>query len=120
MEISPGLIPRAYRIGYFPMAESRDGDRVFWLDPERRGSLPLDAFHLPRRLARNVLSGVFEPGHEGSPAGVAPPVFTSGLIRRYRSPKMAGWAGHIGNAGYQRWLESQHFRVWGASSECPT
>ena len=40
---------RAYRAGLFPMAESRGGDRLYWLDPERRGIMPLDAgFHLPR------------------------------------------------------------------------
>lgn len=59
-EITPELMLRAYRAGLFPMAESRWGDRLYWLDPELRGVLPLDAgFHLPRRLARTVLSGRF-------------------------------------------------------------
>lgn len=59
-EITPDLVLRAYRAGLFPMAERRDGERLYWLDPELRGVQPLDAFHLPRRLARTVLSGVFE------------------------------------------------------------
>jgi leucyl/phenylalanyl-tRNA--protein transferase len=42
------------------MAETRRGDRLFWLDPERRGVLPLDRFHLSRRLRRTVLSNAFE------------------------------------------------------------
>lgn len=42
------------------MAESRQADRLFWLDPEWRGVMPLDEFHLPRRLMRTVLSGEFE------------------------------------------------------------
>lgn len=50
---------RAYRAGLFPMAETRDGARLYWLDPENRGVLPLHAFHLPRRLLRTVLSGRF-------------------------------------------------------------
>lgn len=50
---------RAYRAGLFPMAETRRGDRLYWLDPERRGVLPLEGFHLPRRLLRTVLSGRF-------------------------------------------------------------
>jgi len=50
---------RAYRAGLFPMAETRRGDRLYWLDPEQRGVLPLDRFHLSRRLARTVLSAVF-------------------------------------------------------------
>ncbi len=60
VEITPELMLRAYRHGLFPMAETRRGDRLFWLDPERRGVISLDAFHLPRRLARTVLSGTFE------------------------------------------------------------
>ncbi len=46
----------AYRSGQFPMAEARDDEDVFWVDPPLRGILPLDAFHVPRRLARTVRS----------------------------------------------------------------
>ncbi len=60
VEITPDLMLRAYRHGLFPMAESRRGDRLYWLDPERRGVLPLDAFHLSRRLLRTVIAGGFE------------------------------------------------------------
>jgi len=56
VEITTDLMLRAYRRGLFPMAETRRGERLYWLDPERRGVLPLDRFHLPRRLARTVLS----------------------------------------------------------------
>jgi leucyl/phenylalanyl-tRNA--protein transferase len=59
LELTPELMLRAYRHGLFPMAESRGGDRLYWLDPERRGILPLDGFHVPRRLLRTVLSGRF-------------------------------------------------------------
>lgn len=59
-EITPDLVLRAYRAGLFPMAERRDGERLYWLDPELRGVQPLDAFHLPRRLARTVLSDTFQ------------------------------------------------------------
>ncbi|MBB3899633.1 leucyl/phenylalanyl-tRNA--protein transferase [Roseococcus suduntuyensis] len=54
MEITPELMLRAYRIGLFPMAESRDAQTLYWLDPEQRGVIPLEEFHLPRRLARRV------------------------------------------------------------------
>ena len=56
VEITAELMLRAYRHGLFPMAETRRGDRLFWLDPEHRGVLPLDSFHLPRRLRRTVLA----------------------------------------------------------------
>jgi leucyl/phenylalanyl-tRNA--protein transferase len=59
LEITPELMLRAYRAGLFPMAETRRGDRLYWLDPEQRGVLPLDGFHLPRRLLRTVLSDAF-------------------------------------------------------------
>lgn len=58
--VTPDLVLRAYRAGLFPMAERRDADRLYWLDPDRRGIQPLEAFHLPRRLARTVLSDAFE------------------------------------------------------------
>jgi leucyl/phenylalanyl-tRNA--protein transferase len=44
----------AYRQGFFPMAETRDDEDVFWLNPEKRGTLPLDAVHVSRRLARTM------------------------------------------------------------------
>ncbi len=59
VEISPGLLLRAYRSGLFPMAETRASNRLYWLDPEHRGILPLDGFHLPRRLLRTVQSGPY-------------------------------------------------------------
>ncbi len=51
---------KAYALGIFPMAESADAERVFWVDPEYRGILPLDGFHLPSRLARTVRQDPFE------------------------------------------------------------
>ncbi|MBV9782693.1 MAG: leucyl/phenylalanyl-tRNA--protein transferase [Acidisphaera sp.] len=59
-EITPDLMLRAYRAGLFPMAETRRGDRLYWLDPEQRGVLPLAEFHLSRRLLRTVLSAGFD------------------------------------------------------------
>jgi leucyl/phenylalanyl-tRNA--protein transferase len=58
--VTPELVLRAYRAGLFPMAERRDAERLYWLDPDKRGIQPLDDFHLPRRLARTVLSDSFE------------------------------------------------------------
>jgi leucyl/phenylalanyl-tRNA--protein transferase len=49
-----------YARGVFPMADSRDDERIFLIDPERRGIVPLDAFHVPGRLARTVRSDRFE------------------------------------------------------------
>ena len=49
-----------YRRGVFPMADARHDARVFLVDPARRGVLPLERFHVSRRLARTVRSGRFE------------------------------------------------------------
>ena len=57
--LTPDLLLQAYRVGLFPMAERRDSAELFWLDPEQRGVLPLDRFHLPKRLRRTVLSGAY-------------------------------------------------------------
>jgi leucyl/phenylalanyl-tRNA--protein transferase len=49
-----------YARGVFPMADAREDARVFLIDPERRGVIPLDGFHLSRRLARTVRGDPFE------------------------------------------------------------
>ena len=49
-----------YRRGVFPMADARDDDRTYLVDPDRRGVLPLDGFHIPRRLARTVRADLYE------------------------------------------------------------
>jgi leucyl/phenylalanyl-tRNA---protein transferase len=49
----------AYRSGQFPMAETREEEDVYWLDPPIRGILPLDAFHVPKRLARTMRANRF-------------------------------------------------------------
>lgn len=58
--LTPDILLKAYMAGIFPMAESADDPELFWVDPERRGILPLDRFHVPRRLRRVVRQGRFE------------------------------------------------------------
>ena len=60
IEITPEILLRAYAAGIFPMAEDAADPALFWVEPRERGVLPLDGFHLPRRLARTVRSDVFE------------------------------------------------------------
>lgn len=57
--LSPQLILGAYASGIFPMAESRDDPEIFWVDPRRRGILPLDGFHVSRSLARRMRRGAY-------------------------------------------------------------
>ena len=70
LEVTPDLLLRAYRAGLFPMAETRRGTRLYWLDPEQRGVLPLDRFHLPKRLLRTVLRGPYVVSADGDFPGV--------------------------------------------------
>ena len=60
IELSPELLLRAYSAGLFPMAESAEDPDLFWIDPDPRGVLPLDRFHLPRRLRRTLRAGHYE------------------------------------------------------------
>ncbi len=60
LEITPQVLLKAYAVGIFPMAESAEDLGLHWIEPEARGILPLDRFHLPRRLARTVRQKVFD------------------------------------------------------------
>ena len=51
-ELTPEILLHGYAMGIFPMAEHRDDPEIFWVDPRRRGVMPLDGFHLSRSLAR--------------------------------------------------------------------
>ncbi len=68
--LTPDLMLRAYAVGIFPMAESVDDDRLAWFDPDPRGILPLDGFHLSRRLARTVRTTSFRVTADRDFAGV--------------------------------------------------
>ncbi len=57
--LDPDLLLRAYSVGVFPMANSRQAGDVFWVEPKKRGVLPLDGFHLSRSLAKTLKSGRF-------------------------------------------------------------
>ena len=57
--LNPDLLLRAYSIGVFPMADSRDAEEVFWVEPRRRAIIPLDEFRLSRSLRKIVRSGRF-------------------------------------------------------------
>ncbi len=59
-ELTPETLLRAYAVGLFPMAERRDDQTLFWIDPEKRGILPIDRFHMPRSLARKLRRRPFE------------------------------------------------------------
>ncbi len=69
-EISASLLLRAYKMGVFPMAEGRGDNEVFWVDPDQRGVLPLDGFHLSRSLKRSLLKTGYHASLNQDFAGV--------------------------------------------------
>ena len=58
--IPPDLLLKAYASGVFPMAESAADPEVFWVRPETRGIIPLDAFHVSRSLRKIVRQARFD------------------------------------------------------------
>jgi leucyl/phenylalanyl-tRNA--protein transferase len=58
--LDPDLLLRAYSIGVFPMADSREADEVFWVEPRRRAILPIDGFRMSRSLRKTIRAGVFQ------------------------------------------------------------
>ncbi len=58
-ELTADLLLRAYSIGVFPMAESREATELFWVEPHERGVFPLDGLVVSRKLARTVRSDRF-------------------------------------------------------------
>ena len=58
--LTPKIVLDAYSKGLFPMAENRRDKQLFWIDPEVRGILPLDNFHIPRSLKKKIRNNPFE------------------------------------------------------------
>ena len=60
IEVTPELLMQAYASGVFPMADTRDDPDLFWVDPDRRGVLPLDGLRLSRSLKRAIRRDRFQ------------------------------------------------------------
>jgi leucyl/phenylalanyl-tRNA---protein transferase len=60
--ITPQVLLRAYAAGVFPMAESATDPALYWVEPDERGIMPLDAFHISRSLKKSVRHAHYEIG----------------------------------------------------------
>ena len=60
MTLDPKMLLSAYAAGIFPMADSREADELYWVEPRERAIIPLDRFHLSRSLDRTIRSGRFD------------------------------------------------------------
>jgi leucyl/phenylalanyl-tRNA--protein transferase len=68
--LDPRLLLQGYATGIFPMADSRDANELFWVEPRNRAIIPLDRFHVSRSLRRTLRSGRFTLTHDRDFAGV--------------------------------------------------
>jgi leucyl/phenylalanyl-tRNA--protein transferase len=68
--LDPRLLLQGYATGIFPMADSRDADELFWVEPRNRAIIPLDGFHVSRSLNRTLRSGRFDVTHDRDFAAV--------------------------------------------------
>jgi leucyl/phenylalanyl-tRNA--protein transferase len=68
--LDPRLLLQGYATGIFPMADSRDADELFWVEPKNRAIIPLERFHMSRSLRRTLRSGRFNATHDRDFAGV--------------------------------------------------
>jgi len=57
--LDPRLLLQGYASGIFPMADSRDAEELFWVEPRNRAIIPLDGFHVSRSLRRRLRSGKY-------------------------------------------------------------
>src|SRR5205085_2689465 len=68
--LDPRLLLQGYATGIFPMADSREADELFWVEPRNRAIIPLDHFHVSRSLGRTIRSGKFAVTRDRDFAGV--------------------------------------------------
>lgn len=100
--IPTDLLLRAYASGVFPMAESADDPEVFWVRPETRGIIPLDAFHLPKSLAKTIRHGTFEIAFDRDFTGVV-----AGCAEK-RPERRSTWINKPIREAYTRLFELGH------------
>ncbi|MBN9023987.1 MAG: leucyl/phenylalanyl-tRNA--protein transferase [Rhizobiales bacterium] len=108
LEITPQVLLKAYAVGIFPMAESAEDPGLYWIEPETRGIMPLERFHLPRRLRRTVAQGVFDVridhDFEAVIAGCAAPA--EGRPKTWINERIRRLYGELFDLGYCHTVEA--------------
>lgn len=107
-QFGPRELLSCYSRGVFPMADAREDARVFLIDPERRGVIPLDRFHVSRRLARTVRAEPFEVRIDTAFAEVV------GLCAAAKPGRLETWI----NAPIERLYNQLHELGYAHSVEC--
>jgi len=108
IEITPDILLKAYAAGIFPMAEDADDPSLFWVEPRERGIIPLDNFHISKRLARTVRADQFEirvdTDFDGVVAGCAAPAVDR--EKTWISHRIRELYGELFDAGYCHTVEA--------------
>ena len=108
VEITPELLLKAYACGIFPMAENADDPGLHWFEPEWRGIVPLESFHVPGRLARTVRSDrytvVVDRDFDAVIAGCAEP--QTGRCRTWINDRIRKLYGKLFDRGHCHTVEA--------------
>lgn len=105
--LDPQLVLGAYAVGVFPMADGRDADRVYWVEPQRRAVLPLDGFHLARSLRRTIAADRFHVTADQAFDAVLA-LCAEGAADRpdtWINPSIAAAFGHLHRLGFAHSIE---------------
>ncbi len=102
-DLTPGMLLRGYARGIFPMAERRDADEVFWVDPRRRAVVPLEGFHASRSLRRRIRTAPWQIEADRDFAAVV--AACADREETWISPAIAAAYGALHAAGFAHSLE---------------
>lgn len=102
-DLTPELLLHGYSIGIFPMAENRDDPEIFWVDPRRRGIMPLDGFHLSRSLRKAMLRTPFTVDVNRDFGGVV--AGCADRVETWINDEITSLYNHLHNAGFAHSLE---------------
>lgn len=102
-DLTPELLLHGYSIGIFPMAEHRDDPEIFWVDPRRRGVMPLDGFHLSRSLRKAMQRTSFTVDVNRDFAGVV--AGCADRVETWINGEIATLYNHLHHTGFAHSLE---------------
>lgn len=112
VELTPELILRAYQAGIFPMAEDASSDALFWVSPQQRGIIPLDAIHISKSLRKTLKTHPYSVKVDTDFAATIEGCATAGTERdsTWINPAIRSLYGQLFDSGYVHTVE-----VWDGS-----
>jgi leucyl/phenylalanyl-tRNA--protein transferase len=107
VELTPELILRAYQAGIFPMAEDASSDALFWVSPQQRGIIPLDAIHISKSLRKTLKTHHYSVKVDTDFAATIEGCATAGTERdsTWINPAIRSLYGQLFDSGYVHTVE---------------